>query len=382
MVTFHNAKDDKGNIIHIDEVTNDNRAEHYYCVGCGGEMSAVLGSRDHHFRHKVAHCSWESYLHKLGKTGLKQRFETQKEFLIKYYVEYKCDKSEGCKLQTIFGEKRCNRRELVTYDLKKIFDTCKKEVNYNGYRADLMLLNSEHPEVEPLFLELSVTHDCEPEKLASGIRIVELKITDEKDVLRPLVEEDSLFGQSSSASPYDYNSLPPIRFYNFVRIIEPTHPLDRFWITKDVKGLLRGYCIQDGLNCRNVTYNHRDDSIYEVAIPSEILIRNQKPNLYIFGMSKAIKADVGVKHCGFCDNLNNCVLNYNIEVVDKNTGEKKVEPRRTLMRQIPDNMLDKVVQANGCPNYKDNLVSIYFYFRSHENLPFWEWKNESNIERD
>ena len=36
----------------------------YYCVGCGGEMSAVLGDkREHHFRHKEAHCSWESYLH-------------------------------------------------------------------------------------------------------------------------------------------------------------------------------------------------------------------------------------------------------------------------------------------------------------------------------
>ena len=383
MVTFHNAKDDKGNIIHIDEVTNDNRAEHYYCVGCGGEMSAVLGEkRDHHFRHKEAHCSWESYLHKLGKSRLKERFDTQKEFLIKYYVDYKCDKSEECKLQTIFGNNRCNRRELVSFDLKKIFDTCEEEVTYKGYRADLMLSNSEHPEVEPLFLEISVTHDCEPDKLSSGIRIVELKITDEKDVLRPLVEEDSLFGQSSSASPYDNNSLPPIRFYNFVRIKESSHPFDRFWVSKDEKGILRGHCIQDGLNCRNVTFNHREDSIYEIAIPSEILIGNKKPNLYEFGMSKAIKADIGVRHCGLCDNFNNCYLNCNIEVIDKNTGDKKVEPRRVYMRQIPDNMLDKVIQANACQNYKDNLVFIYYLFNYLKSLPFEEWKNDNHVESD
>ena len=64
MIKFHNATGTDGHIIHIDEVTKENRAEHYYCVGCGGEMSAVLGDkREHHFRHKEAHCSWESYLH-------------------------------------------------------------------------------------------------------------------------------------------------------------------------------------------------------------------------------------------------------------------------------------------------------------------------------
>ena len=93
MITFHNATDADGHIIHIDEVTRENRAEHYYCVGCGEEMSAVLGDkREHHFRHKEAHCSWESYLHKLGKKRLKERFDSQKEFIIKYFVEHHCDK--------------------------------------------------------------------------------------------------------------------------------------------------------------------------------------------------------------------------------------------------------------------------------------------------
>ena len=80
MIRFHNAKNQDGHIVQINEVTNENRAKHYYCVGCGGEMSAVLGDkRDHHFRHKEAHCSWESYLHKLGKLRLKERFELRKE---------------------------------------------------------------------------------------------------------------------------------------------------------------------------------------------------------------------------------------------------------------------------------------------------------------
>ena len=42
MIKFHNATGTDGQIIHIDEVTKDNRAEHYYIVGCGGEMSAII----------------------------------------------------------------------------------------------------------------------------------------------------------------------------------------------------------------------------------------------------------------------------------------------------------------------------------------------------
>lgn len=375
MIKFHNATDTKGCVIHIDEVTKDNRAEHYYCVGCGGEMSAVLGDkREHHFRHKEAHCSWESYLHKLGKMRLKQRFDTQKEFVIKYYVEHHCDKSSSCKLESIYRDKKCNRRELLVFDLKKMFDTCEEEVTYKGFRADLMLSSKKHPEREPVFLEISVTHDCEPEKLASGIPIIELKIADEKDVLRPLIEEDSLLGRNNPKNPYDFNALPPIRFFNFKCKFETARPLERFWVSKDDNGVLRSNCIQDNLNCRNVTDNHREDSLYEVAIPSEVVVNNRKPNLYEFGMAKAINAGIDVRHCGFCDKYNYCNLNYTEEVEDKNTGEKRKIPKQIWMHQIPDNKVDKVAFANECKNYSHNRYFVYRVLNYLRILPCWEWK--------
>ena len=375
MITFHNAIDADGHIVHIDEVTRENRAEHYYCVGCGEEMSAVLGDkREHHFRHKEAHCSWESYLHKLGKMRLKERFDTQKEFIIKYYVEYRCDKSKGCKLEPIYKDQKCNRREQVAIDLKKLFDTCEEEVTYKGYRADLMLSNKEHPEREPIFLEISVTHDCEPEKLSSGIQIIELKIVDEKDVLRPLVEEDSLFGRSNPQQPYDFNTLPPTRFFNFKRIFETARPLERFWVAPDDKGILRGYFTQDKLTCRNVNDNHREDSLYEVAIPSEVLVNNCKPNLYEFGMMKAIQSGIDVRHCDICDKRIRCFLTFNEEFKDEKTGEQKNILRRIPMTRINDQRFDKVAQAGGCKNYAHNRFFVYNVLNNYRVLPNWEWK--------
>ncbi|MBR1688540.1 MAG: hypothetical protein IJ710_08445 [Prevotella sp.] len=377
MITFHNATDTDGRIIHIDEVTKDNRAEHYYCVGCGGEMSAVLGDkREHHFRHKEAHCSWESYLHKLGKMRLKQRFDTQNEFIIKYYVEHHCDQSKGCKLEPIYRDNKCNRRELKAVDLKKLYDTCEEEVTYKGFRADLMLSSKEHPEYEPVFLEISVTHDCELNKLASGIQIIELKIADEKDVLRPLIEEDSLFGRTNPEHPYDFNALPPTRFFNFKRKFETARPLERFWLTKDDNGILRGNCIRDNLNCRNVTDNHREDSLYEIAIPSEVVVNNRKPNLYEFGMMKAINTGINVRHCGICNKYGRCIWNYMEEINDKKTGEKRNVPRQIGMHQIPDNKIDKVAQASGCKNYSHNHFFVYQVLNNLRSLPYWEWKKD------
>lgn len=375
MIKFHNATGKDGQIIHIDEVTKENRAEHYYCVGCCGEMSAVLGDkREHHFRHNGEHCSWESYLHKLGKMLLKQRFDTQKEFVIKYYVEHHCNKSNDCKLERIYQGKKCNYRELHGIDLKKYFDTCEEEVTYNGYRADLMLSSKEYPELAPIFLEISVTHDCEAEKLASGIQIIELKIANEKDVLRPLVEEDSLFGCTNPEQPYDFNALPPIRFFNFKRTFETAHPLTRFRIVKDDKGILRGYCTQENLTCRNVERDHCEDSIYEVAIPSDVLVNNHKPNFYEFGMMKAISSGINVKHCGICNKMLRCVQNYNETIEDKRNGVKQIVSHRVLMRDIIDKNFDKIGLANGCQNYTHNRFLVYQVLREMGNLPYWEWK--------
>jgi len=222
MIQFHNAKDIDEHVVHINEVTKDNRAEHYYCLGCGGEMSPVLGNkREHHFRHKEAHCSWESYLHILGKKRLKERFESQQDFVVQYQIEYHCNKVENCRLENIYHDvQNCNRRELISVDLKKEYDTCEEEVYYKGYKADLKLSSKEHPEREPLFLEIHVTNACSPDKLASGVKIIEIDIESEEDVLKPIIES------------------PSIRFYNFKRFFETKRPLDRFWIAKDERGFL------------------------------------------------------------------------------------------------------------------------------------------------
>lgn len=375
MIKFHNATDSEGNIINIADVKKEHRAKQYYCVGCGKEMSAVLGEkREHHFRHKGDACSWESYLHKLGKRILKERFETQKDFTISYFVEYICNKFQSCKLKAIYNNPKCSGLQLQKVNLKELYDTCEEEVSFKGFRADLMLSHSKHPEREPIFIEVSVTHDCEQEKIDSGIKIIEIKITDEKDLLLPLEEQNSHYLNIKSKNPYTFNILPPIRFYNFPRNIITGRPLTRFWISNDKNGVLHANCTQDNLTCQTVEENHREDSLFEVATPSGVLIGNQRCNPFEFGMIKAFKNGLNIKHCCFCAHHSYCIRTFNIEEVSKTDGVKRIVPHKFRMDQLTDENIDKFVIASQCKNYQKNVYITCQIERYYQRLPYWEWR--------
>ena len=79
------ALDDNGNTICIKNVTHDERHNKFYCKNCGGLMIPVLGEkRQKHFRHKVVTptCSYESYINKIGKEKLRERFYNQDAFFV------------------------------------------------------------------------------------------------------------------------------------------------------------------------------------------------------------------------------------------------------------------------------------------------------------
>jgi hypothetical protein len=193
MIQYHNASDINGNIVIIDSVTPENRASmQFFCIGCGTEMEAVLGKqKQHHFRHKdKGDCNPETYFHRLAKRVLKYRFDTQPHFLIRYFVCNECPKSPKCGFRERHRWQDCSSVVLKIVNLKEFYDTCMEEKSHKGFRADLMLSHSEHPERNPIFLEVSVTHNCTQEKINSGIRIIEIKVQNETNIFGELVEND------------------------------------------------------------------------------------------------------------------------------------------------------------------------------------------------
>ena len=356
------AKDSDGNIININDVTEKDRAKHFFCIGCDNEMRPVIkGKKQHHFRHKAnVICNHETYLHRLGKGFIKWMFNNHDSFPISYYVNYFCDKTTNCKFADFINS--CNRREPYSVDLKKYYDTCEEEVSYRGFRADLMLSSSEHPDRRPIFIEISVSHDCEPEKINSGIPIIEIKLQSEYDVFRSFrsfrsLNEENLFIDTTqeidTKHPYKADLLPSLRFYNFKRRIQSSHNLDRFWIPETPNHILYGWVEQKYIDCIKYNNNHRKDSIYELTVLSNIQNNGKEVNLYELGMVKAADRGLNIRHCLMCYNQHKCSI-------------------RPLFRELT--YLQFIDIANKCRFF---CLDRYYYMNrvlhKYKSLPIYEW---------
>lgn len=203
-VKYKKVFDKENQIVDISSVTPENKMSEYYSIGTHTPMTAALGEKNqHYFRAKRGYAlNPETELHQYVKTILKHRFDTEEKFPIRYYREDTCPFEGKC----IFYDKKnggCGmlEKKLSEYDLKLFYDTATIEESYKGFTADV-LLTSTQAKRRPVFLEVAVTHPCTPEKINSGIKIIELIVEKEDDAYFELEE-----------SPH--NERVSIKFHNF-----------------------------------------------------------------------------------------------------------------------------------------------------------------------
>ena len=254
---FAYLDDDRNEIISINEITTANRKQFKYrCIGCGHELlPRAIGSKykKPHFYHKeLVECSGETYIHKLAKKLLKQKFDSSDKFLVAYPVKKDCSK-KSCRLRNINCHKEYEREEI---DLKKFYDTCSVEANINGFVADLLLTNSLNSKIKPVLIEICVTHACEEFKLNSGLKIIEISIKKEQDVVSVVnrdVLEEPLFGPLKEKD---------IKFISFKRDIEEPmiSEVSRYIFNPIVNE--NGYITR--INCQNADNKLLNDSVCEL----------------------------------------------------------------------------------------------------------------------
>ena len=160
-IKYQYAYDENGKLVSIDDYTKETSKLHTYCcVGCGNPLlPRAIGSKSRraHFYHKdLVECSGETYIHKLAKKLIKRKFDNSDKFLVAYFVTKDCSNKE-CRLRNVNCHKEFERAEI---DLKKYYDTCSVEANINGFIADILLTNSKNPKIQPVLIEVCVTHAC------------------------------------------------------------------------------------------------------------------------------------------------------------------------------------------------------------------------------
>jgi hypothetical protein len=391
MITYPNAVDENGDVHNIGSITPENRAEHkYYCLGCDKEMVPVLcKDKTDHFRHKVNDlCNPETYLHNLAKKYLAKMFETQKKFEVSYYATNECPKKETCQLYQQFHWMECSGTTLHTFDLKEQYDTCQIEGVYNGYRADVLLTSSQNPDTPPVFLEVSVSHDCTPEKLQSGIRIIEMKIIREADFKRPIVENKGpMVPVREEPKPqysfYRYYSHPEpepsfIMFHNFDREFERDNikKLDRFALMADGRML----CKDDDVSCGELGTKHSRDSLLEIKLlnPNKEWGIRPKFDLFNLGIAQALTRDLPARHCVYCARFRNCRIPIEEERFDYRIRKNVKVKVWVLNRNVNEDKVNKFKFASSCRNWNlnkskcENVISSY----RDNNVFIWEKAKE------
>lgn len=245
-IKYSFAYNQNNDIINISELSKNNRNEsRYYCISCGAEMIAKLGEvNEHHFAHKGEgeSCSFESYLHKLGKKLIKKKYEDTKIFKIVILQKNVCMRKAKCKF---YSEEKCYESEYKAFDLKQYYDNCQEEEQIDNFRADLLLTDSEG-KYKPILIEIKVSHECSQEKINSGYRIIEIPIKTEDDII-----------DLSKCTTWQYDGKK--KYYNF------KEPLSACCLEKkDIDRVIlkvNGWTETEKVKCSNVGRKYKDSKL-------------------------------------------------------------------------------------------------------------------------
>ena len=154
----------------------------FECFGCGNALIARLPQQGiaKHFAHKQqCHCSGETYLHALAKdrfaSAYRRAVAEGVPFTLSRTLTYTCRYFEESARGT------CNHQLHESFDLTKIFPTCGIEKQVRGFIGDVVLSSADGADF--LLVEFAVSHRCSEDKLNSGLRIAEVLISEEDDVI-------------------------------------------------------------------------------------------------------------------------------------------------------------------------------------------------------
>ena len=179
------ALNTKGELVHIDSVPNGNDCG-CICPACKKPLQAKNKGthRTHHFAHQSGvDCptAYESSLHLLAKKKIQEAFYESQAITISFEYKSYCSMNDTC-MYVKDGD--CVKKSTKSFNLKDYYDRCEQEISYNNInrRSDLKFSSSIHPNKEPLYLEIYVTHASDSTKLHSGNKIIEAKIEKEEDI--------------------------------------------------------------------------------------------------------------------------------------------------------------------------------------------------------
>lgn len=286
----HLALDEDGQLIDIRNVTD--RSKKYYCPYCKKEMGTRMGPKNRwSFYHLQKTEDYDNYLHTIAENIICGCFNLSDYVPIILDKPYKCEKYDKCLYR---NKTYCTKKKLSDkINLKTWIDKCEMEQTFGEFRADILCHNKRN-EKNPIFIEVFVTHQCEPKKIKSGLKIIEFKIESEEDIYRVI---------NHTIQENEYTT-----FYNFKpkEILLPQEefamPLKRFTLFKSGKAFLEDITCKDIGRRRGIFELTMDMDFEEEDIPVQLNDGFWSPRTVLFPMGLIIahRYFPNVRHCQIC----------------------------------------------------------------------------------
>lgn len=265
------------------------KGEIYFCPHCNNVMIVKDGAiKVKHFAHKKQNssCSYESYLHSLAKKRIEEWFNSDRPFNISINNKDRCEIFENCiwRHDESLASTYCEKDHEFVYDLKQYYDVIFLEKSYKGFRADLLLADSRNVR-EPIFIEICVSHECEKDKLESGIRIIEIPLKHEYTLNR--IIQKGVICENINALLYNFKHETGITLTEGLE-------LNKFVLLESK----HGFCPSNRSNCKIYTQRH-PSSIFEITFDYQAN-RTRWINPFVFGWVIAYKNCYDVRNCFLC----------------------------------------------------------------------------------
>lgn len=301
-IRYSYSVNEEGELVHIKSLTDATRHVHrLYCLQCGQEMVAKLGTKKvWHFSHKAEiACDGETYLHKLAKRMIREKFVSANHFPITFSKEVTCLESNRC---PCFIEETCQEHDVkISCDLKIwnnsiVYDTCEEETSVGSFRPDLLLTCSIKPNRRPVFIEIFKTHQSESEKLFSNYKIIETKKIESEEDIEDIVLRGFVEGENCTT----YNFNPPLPFIRKTDV-----PIDRFVLFKS--GAVKVFKASNYVvYCNNVYKRYHPRSVVELNMRDQgidLWGDNEQTNVldsYQTGLVYLVKKGMTIRNCILC----------------------------------------------------------------------------------
>lgn len=345
--------DENNNLIHINNVTKATRHNcKLFCLQCGQEMVANLGpQRARHFSHKAnSACNGESYLHKLAKRRILEKFQSSDYFGITFIKDIPCNLHKTC---FIFNDYYCLTEKLpIPFNLKTWYDTCKEEIKVGEFRPDLLLTYSGNSKREHVFIEIYKTHQVEKSKAKSKYRIIETQKLKSEDDVEDIINNGFVEGRNCQTFNFT-PQLPSIR--------KTDVPIERFILSKN--GFAQVFRAHDNIvYCAKLNEKVKSNSACELNI-KEININTREENVhnwldsYELGLVYLIKKGWQIRNCILCKfRKYNIGYGRHICIRYKSLGEDFQFPHQTMAQDCPYYTIDQE-KINFQPSQLESLVS-------------------------